>query len=65
MQESFWAPSPRSGDLRLWEAMLEVGNDAPVEFASTDANGKVERYSPKDEGYRMLLLEFNKHRNNT
>lgn len=55
----FRARSPRSGTLRRYEALLEIGTPEPYTIVSAD-DKEDEEYVPDDEGYQDLLEHFKK-----
>lgn len=53
----FVAPSPKDGQMKTWEALVEFSTPDPYLFASKEV-GDEEEYKPKDEGYKTLLKYY-------
>jgi hypothetical protein len=59
MNREFEARSPKTGDMRTWEAVMGIGNQNPSEIITID-NGPTEAFSPGSPEYNELLEIFHR-----
>lgn len=55
--EMFYAPSPKDGLGRMWEAISQLGTHDPIAFAVVDKVDN-EKYRAGTEGYNQLLKHY-------
>ena len=53
-QETFHAPSPKTGEMKKWEATVELGTADPTGFFALGPN-ETEEYKAGTTGYGKLL----------
>ncbi len=57
MRHFFRAKSPKTGEYRKYEGLLELGTTGPYAIVTAD-QGADEKYGPEEEGFRELLEDF-------
>lgn len=55
----FTAKSPKTGEMRRWEGLVEMGTTGPYAIVTAD-EGEEESYSPGSREYDALLIPYDK-----